>query len=341
MPDRVIRDELLESERWLGLPTDTDRLAYVGLRLKTDDFGNIEAGPRKMFRLFMAFTEIRVESGADLTLERLVAADLIRFYTVHIDGQDRRFIHLPRSRPTGSYLVRKCPPSPWCDPTVVLGKHVRSVRNQGHAKNLPVTSQQSNVDVSQGVGKGVGEGIGKELQGHAHPPPTGGAPKLDEQDLTRIFEAVTNEYKSAYKSRYGIEPVINQRVIVQLRAYCKRVPPESAAKVARHFVESNYAYYVKMGHPAMLLASDGERLHTEWATGRKSRNGAPAVRDPHLCKAVLENNGQLCTGVAVVNGYCNSCADIHVRHRGNLKNTMDTHTRVFIDGFIKKKPEGG
>jgi hypothetical protein len=40
MPDRVIRDELLESERWLGLKDNADRLAYVALLLRADTYGN-------------------------------------------------------------------------------------------------------------------------------------------------------------------------------------------------------------------------------------------------------------------------------------------------------------
>jgi len=41
MPDRVIRDELLESDRWLDLPTDSHRLVYISLILIADDYGEI------------------------------------------------------------------------------------------------------------------------------------------------------------------------------------------------------------------------------------------------------------------------------------------------------------
>ena len=153
MPDRVIRDELLESDRWQDLPTDTDRLAYVGMRIRSDDFGNMEAGPRRLFKFFHKFTQIKTDEAAAVTLQHLADADMIRFYTC----EGREFVHLPRGRPTNSYLVRKCPPSPWCDPDIKLGKHVRSVRNQGLAKNLLVTLQERNKDVPQGVGVGVGE----------------------------------------------------------------------------------------------------------------------------------------------------------------------------------------
>lgn len=163
MPDTVIRDELLESDRWLGLPADTDRLAFIGFRLKADSFGNLEAGDRRIYRLLNGFTQVKSEQAALAVLQHLVDADLVRLYRV--DGRD--FLHLPRSRPTGSYLVRRCPPSPWCTNESKLGKHVRAIRNQGLAKNLPVTLQERNGDVSQGIGIGIG--IGKKQRGARAP----------------------------------------------------------------------------------------------------------------------------------------------------------------------------
>lgn len=172
MPDRLIRDELLESDRWLGLPTDTDRLAFIGLRLKSDDFGNIEGGIRRLSRMLQGFTHIKTDEAAATTLLHLCDADMIRRY----EADGREFYHLPRGRPAGSYLVRKCPASPWCKPDVALGKHVRAVRKQGLAKNLPGTSQERNPDVSQGVGVGVGI-----VEKHVVPSPKVGAPPTAQQ----------------------------------------------------------------------------------------------------------------------------------------------------------------
>src|SRR5260370_7814598 len=55
MPDRIIRDELLESERWLTLKDNADRLAYLALLLKTDTLGNFEAGEYRLLRLWRDF----------------------------------------------------------------------------------------------------------------------------------------------------------------------------------------------------------------------------------------------------------------------------------------------
>jgi len=151
MADTLFRDEILASDRWLDLPSDTDRLAFFGIRMRADDFGNIEGGLRRMFRFLHAFTQIKTQEAAATTLSHLVDADLIRAY--HADG--REFYHCPRAGTHRSYLVRKCPPSPWCNPEKTLGKHVRSVINQGHAKNIATTSQLRNNDVPLVVGVGV------------------------------------------------------------------------------------------------------------------------------------------------------------------------------------------
>lgn len=159
MPDRVIRDELLDSDRWLGLCSDSERLAFIGLVLQCDDFGNLEGGTHKLYRYLSAFTQIRTAENVATVLLHLADCDLIRHYQV--DG--RQLIHIPRLRPHRDYLVRKFPPSPWCDPDTALGKHKR-IYNKGLAKGVVTTSHKRGGNVAltsdQGVGVGVGENIG-------------------------------------------------------------------------------------------------------------------------------------------------------------------------------------
>lgn len=159
MPDRLIRDELLESERWLFLPADTDRLVFVGLIFRADDFGNLEGGLKRMFRFMQAFAQVRSEENAAAVILHLADADLLRRY--EFDG--REFFHLPRFRPHRKYLVRKCPPSPWCDRSATLGK-VNRVSIRGLAKNMHDISHASAMHVSQGVGVGVGENLKRSTQ---------------------------------------------------------------------------------------------------------------------------------------------------------------------------------
>jgi uncharacterized phage protein (TIGR02220 family) len=125
-----------------------------------DDFGNLEAGTRHLFRFLHTCTQVKSEEAAAVVLSHLGDADMIRAYSA--GNPQRDFYHLPRTRTAKSYLVRKCPPSPWCNAGKQLGKHVRSVKNQGLAKNVAVTSQEHNSDVLLGVGVGVG--VGEKLK---------------------------------------------------------------------------------------------------------------------------------------------------------------------------------
>lgn len=152
MPDRVIRDELLDSDRWLGLGHDTERLVFIGLLLRCDDFGNMEAGSGRLFRFVQSFTQVKSQENVAAILQHLADADLIRLY----QSEGRELIHIPRLRPHRQYLVRRCPPSPWCDTSTPLGKTKRII-NKGLAGNVVTTSQRSSNDVAQGVGVGVGE----------------------------------------------------------------------------------------------------------------------------------------------------------------------------------------
>jgi hypothetical protein len=156
VPDRVVRDELLDSDRFLWLPSDTDRLCYIGLLLRCDDFGNLEGGPRRLFRFFAGFAQTKSEESAGATITHLADADLIRRYEVSA----REFFHIPRFRPHRQYLVRKCPPSPWCDLSVVEGK--RRVINRGLAQNLVATSPPDSRHIAEGVEVGVEVGVGEK-----------------------------------------------------------------------------------------------------------------------------------------------------------------------------------
>jgi uncharacterized phage protein (TIGR02220 family) len=156
--DRVVRDEILESERWLSLPDNSCRVAYCPvLLLNVDDFGNIEGSIFRLCRLFARSRLVPDDRDAERETERIVRElekrDMVRRYT----GPDgRELLHLPRLRPHRQYLSRKVAPSPW-DDAAPLGK---IVRKQGHAKNVDATSQRRSSDVAEGVGVGVGVGVG-------------------------------------------------------------------------------------------------------------------------------------------------------------------------------------
>ena len=108
MPDRIIRDELLESERWLSLKDNADRLAYISLLLKADALGNFSAEPFRLMRLWRDFG-INTDSLVAKTLTELTNHDLIRLYQVCA----KEFLHIPRFGQRLRHVKRIFPLSPW------------------------------------------------------------------------------------------------------------------------------------------------------------------------------------------------------------------------------------
>ncbi len=76
-------------------------------------------------------------------------------------------------------------------------------------------------------------------------------------------------YSTAYRLRYGVEPVRNAKVNGQLASLISRIGAEEAPRVAGFYVESNVAFYVAQGHGVGLLLRDAEKLRTEWFTGTR------------------------------------------------------------------------
>lgn len=161
MPDRILRDEVWLSDRFLDLPTDACRLGFLRMVNEADDFGNLEGGLKRLYRLLSPCTQIKSETALAATLESLIGADLVRMYKV--DG--RELLHIPRTRPHRQYIVRKMPVSPW-DADIKLGKTQR-IESRGLAKDqqnqreepkrsndVVTTSYAYSSDVAQGVGVG-------------------------------------------------------------------------------------------------------------------------------------------------------------------------------------------
>lgn len=161
MSDKVLRDEIWESDRFIGLPTDTARVAFMRFLSVSDDFGNFEGGGRKIHRMLESCTQAKTDSAIEHTIDALMAVDLIRRYTVG----DRELFHIPRTKSHRQYIVRKMPPSPW-DLDQKLGKTQRiearglakDDANQPLEKNVDTTSLLRSMHVAQGVGVGVGVG---------------------------------------------------------------------------------------------------------------------------------------------------------------------------------------
>jgi hypothetical protein len=184
--NRVIRGEILNSERILDLSSDTGRWIYLALVLEADDFGNIQGGDRRLFRWAAMFSQIKTEADMVRLMSEYQDADLVRGYT----GPDGKpYWHLPRTDNQRRWTGRKWPASPWDDPnrlTTIEKRRgaqlpqmarrlaadlpqipVDSQSNQGPedencgspAATLPQDYGNPSATLPRGVGVGVGVGV--------------------------------------------------------------------------------------------------------------------------------------------------------------------------------------
>jgi hypothetical protein len=98
MPDRILRAGLFDSEAWLGLKNNDDRVCYVSLLTHADSLGNQPAGP---YRLISRWRAYGVDTPAKVAkvLTELADVDLILCYTVDA----KQFVHIQRFRQSLRY----------------------------------------------------------------------------------------------------------------------------------------------------------------------------------------------------------------------------------------------
>ena len=105
---RLIRKSLLESERWLTLKDNADRLAYISLLLNSDDYGNYSGEPYRLMRMWRDFG-ITSTALVAKTLSEMQDHDMIGLYSIG----ERPFIHLHRTFNTKQWWWRSFPKSPF------------------------------------------------------------------------------------------------------------------------------------------------------------------------------------------------------------------------------------
>ncbi|GAB2798950.1 hypothetical protein GCM10027040_27400 [Halomonas shantousis] len=74
-------------------------------------------------------------------------------------------------------------------------------------------------------------------------------------------------YAVAYRQRYGVYPIWNQRTAGQLSQLVDRVGKELAPAVAVYYLRMNNQFYVAKGHGVGLLLQDCEGIATQMQTG--------------------------------------------------------------------------
>lgn len=128
MPSRIVRDTLLESDRWLSLANPAERLAYVALLLKADDLATADASDGQLIRLWRETCNAKGKEDAARILQALVDADLVRVY----EADGKRFVFIPRFRQRFRAATFRRPPPPenlLHDETDIL-KNVRQIKER-------------------------------------------------------------------------------------------------------------------------------------------------------------------------------------------------------------------
>jgi hypothetical protein len=110
MPNRIVREALLDSDRWLGLRDNTARVCFLAAMLKADDLGNLEGTDARLRRLWRDYG-VETDNKVALVLQELADTDLVRVYDV--DG--KRYLHIPRFRQYIRHIRQRHPASPWDD----------------------------------------------------------------------------------------------------------------------------------------------------------------------------------------------------------------------------------
>ena len=160
MPDRILRAELLNSEAWLALKNNDDRVCWIVLLLNADTFGNQPAGPHRLVHIWRHAGVDTTEKAAKVLLE-LTEVDLCRSYT-QADGwgnsNGKAYVHIPRFRQSRRYLGKLWPLSPW-----TTDQEKERLANKSRADHSE--SHESASDAPVGVGVGVGVGVDQKRFG--------------------------------------------------------------------------------------------------------------------------------------------------------------------------------
>jgi hypothetical protein len=217
MPDRIIRDELLESERWLSLKDNADRLAYISLLLKADALGNFSAEPFRLMRLWRDFG-INTDSLVAKTLTELTNHDLIRLYQVG----EKQLLHIPRFGQRLRHVRRIFPLSPW----------TTEQEKQTLADNSPdarqVQDRLASAEVKGSEGKGREEKRKKSI------------PALSDEETAEKIPIIGGEFpisKSYAKELEGLYPSVDvPQTLREIRGWNLANPTKrkTASGILRH-----------------------------------------------------------------------------------------------------------
>ena len=200
MPDRVIRDELITSERWWTCSPEA-RCLWLGVALSADDAGRYSGAAFPLRTRCMAgtVTDKRIEE----LLAELVAADLLRSYLV--DG--RRYLFVPRFRQRQRYVKASRYPTP----PKTINDLSENKTDSGQTQDGPktATSQTEGGPKTRGVGVGVGEILSRRGVGVGDQPPVAtdaDVRALREADRQATSKPILNNPQGQQQKPNGLPP---------------------------------------------------------------------------------------------------------------------------------------
>jgi hypothetical protein len=246
MPDRVIRDEILTSERYWSVGIEAQQL-FLHLLLNVDSLGRF-SGKNFTIRMSCYPGHQRNPDMIEKLLSDLHDADLIRIYTV----ANERFIFVPRFRQRIRYNNSQFPDPPKEINDLVIKK---SDSSQSAVRLAPLEQNRTEVLPSRSAK----------------------APR--DTALQAVCRETWQAYSDAYEFRHGAKPIRNAAANSATKRFCQSVPVSEAPDIARFYLQNSSSFYVAKMHPPTILAQDAAKLRTEWATGRQITQTAAMQAD--------------------------------------------------------------
>lgn len=89
--------------------------------------------------------------------------------------------------------------------------------------------------------------------------------ELFEPTGSQVWEA----YKTAYRTKYQVEPVRNAKANALCKQLVKRLGGDGAVSVVKFYLTHNKSWYVQNVHSLEYCVKDCEALHTQWLGDRR------------------------------------------------------------------------
>lgn len=253
MPNRILREGILTSERVDSLASWASEVFYRRLISVVDDFGRYYANP-SLLRAACYPLKLDKVSNADVEKWLAECAGAALVSTYEIDG--KRYLQVLDFRQHQRAAASKFPQPP--DGCNAHAPHVQRNRSTDAAPLRTYSETETESDANPE----------SDAKAQSKSP----ARKVAARPVPRREEAPTSStwasYSTAYRERWGVEPTRNARVNGQLAHFVSRVPAEEAPEIAAFYVRHNRGLYVAAKHAVDLMLRDAEGLRTEWLSGR-------------------------------------------------------------------------